>query len=74
MGIKNWFKRKENKASKINGLIIETQGTKEVKIKDDYVKIAQESYMMNPYVYRAIKLISDSLADLDYVLYRKVKG
>jgi HK97 family phage portal protein len=26
------------------------------------------------YVYRAIKLIADSIADLDYVLYRKVKG
>ena len=74
MGILNFFRKKESKASKLNRMLIESQSNTDVEIKENYVKISREGYKTNPYVYRAIKMIADSVADLDFTLCQTVKN
>src|SRR5689334_7166677 len=67
--IKNIFSSPEQKASRAGRLIsIDSRGLARWSPRD-YAALAREGYMRNAIVYRAVRLIAESIGSLSFVLY-----
>ncbi len=67
--LKSWLQPPERKASRTARLIAIESGGRARWTPRDYAALAREGYQCNAIVYRAVRLIAESIGALSFVLY-----